>query len=80
MRWLMPSWISPAIRRRSCSCHSTIRSANRSSASSRSASLRCSRAFSIAPATRPATERSSSTSAGVNSRRSRVCTFSTPTR
>ncbi len=55
MRWLMPSWISPASRRRSCSCHSTIRSANRSSASSRSASRRCSRAFSIAPATRPAT-------------------------
>ena len=78
-RWLIPSWMSPASRRRSVSCAAITCSVNRSSARCCAASLRCSRAWCIAPATRLPIVVSSLMSRSVNSRRCLVCTFSTPT-
>ena len=72
--------MSPASRRRSSSCAWMTCSTKFSCARSRTTSWRCSRAWCRAPAmSRPITS-SSSTSPAVNSRRSTVCTLSTPTR
>src|SRR5882757_2340069 len=75
----MPSWMSPASRRRSSSCAWMTCSTKFSCARSRATSWRCIRAWCMAPAiSRPMT-RSSSTSRSANSRRCTVCTLRTPT-
>ena len=76
----MPSWMSPASRRRSVSWAAITCSVNRSLARSRATSLRCSRAECRAPATSRPIEVSNRMSRAVNSRRTTVCTLSTPTR